>query len=159
MKLSWRYQVQVMGVSFGSWWNSPDGEQKTMHHPPAARSPIDSVLGDETVKVPQDFISELMFTRIDYEGRLRSCLGCRRQPRIDHSLLCEATWKAYPIRARRSQLIKPSELALVNFKILICHVDPENKMFRWVGFSFINFRFLKSWLPLKRLAWLFNLRF
>jgi len=54
----------------------------------SARSPIDFVPGDETVKVPQDFISGLKFNLIDFGGYERNCPGCGRQ------------------------LIKPSELAL-----------------------------------------------
>jgi hypothetical protein len=45
----------------------------------SARSPIDFVPGNETVKVPQDFISGLKLNRIDFGGRLRNCPGCGRQ--------------------------------------------------------------------------------
>jgi len=42
----------------------------------SARSPIDFVPGDETVKVPQDFISGLKFNLIDFGGYERNCPGC-----------------------------------------------------------------------------------
>jgi len=45
----------------------------------SARSPIDFVPGDETVKVPQDFISGLKLNLIDFEGELQSSQGCGRQ--------------------------------------------------------------------------------
>jgi hypothetical protein len=60
----------------------------------SAGSPIDFVSAAGSVRVPQDLISELMFTRIDFWGQLRSSPGCERQ------------------------LIKPSELAFRCF--LIC---------------------------------------
>ena len=52
---------------------------KTMTTRASARSPIDFVSDAGSVRVPQDFISGLMFTRIDFGGQLRSCPGCRRQ--------------------------------------------------------------------------------
>jgi hypothetical protein len=59
-------------------------------------SPIDFVSAAGSVRVPQDLISELMFTLIDFRCRLRSGPGCR------------------------SQLIKPSVLANVcNFYFLV----------------------------------------
>jgi hypothetical protein len=66
-----------------------------------------------------------MFTRIDFSVRLRSCPGCKRQPRIDHNFFCEATWNSHSIRARRRQLIKPSVLGAGAFFFiwLICHDD------------------------------------
>jgi len=58
-----------------------------------ARSPIDFVLVAGSVRVQQSFISWNEFSRIDFGGRLQSCLGCGRQ------------------------LIKPSESAFrANFK-------------------------------------------
>jgi hypothetical protein len=54
----------------------------------SADSPIDFVLAAGTVREPQDFISEKDFSLIDFWGRIRSSQGCR------------------------SQLIKPTELAL-----------------------------------------------
>ena len=57
----------------------------------SAGSPIDFVLGNETVKVPQNFISVLKLKRIDFGGRLRNCPDCGRQ------------------------LIKPTELCFVLF--------------------------------------------
>jgi len=55
----------------------------------SAGSPIDFVSAAGTVQLQQNFISGLMFTRIDSGGCLQSCPGCGRQ------------------------LIKPSELWLV----------------------------------------------
>jgi hypothetical protein len=52
----------------------------------SAGSPTESVPGEGTVKVPQDFISGLKLNLIDIGGELRSSPGCG------------------------SQLIKPSEL-------------------------------------------------
>jgi len=45
----------------------------------SAGNPIDIVTAAGTVKVPKDFISGLMFTRIDFWGRLRSSPGWRSQ--------------------------------------------------------------------------------
>jgi hypothetical protein len=64
----------VMGVSFGSRRNSPDGEQKT--YLPVGRqgtnalasSPIDFVSAAGSVRVPQNLISWIDFTRIDFWG-------------------------------------------------------------------------------------------
>ena len=46
-----------------------------------AASPIDFVSAVETVRVQQNFINGLMFTRIDFWSRLRNCAGWRSQPR------------------------------------------------------------------------------
>jgi hypothetical protein len=46
--------------------NCPDGDAKTMTTRASARSPIDFVPGNETVKVPQNFISGFKLNRIDF---------------------------------------------------------------------------------------------
>ena len=53
-----------MAVSFGSRRNSPDGEQKTRHQR-VGPQPDDTVPGDETVWVLQDFINGTEFKNID----------------------------------------------------------------------------------------------
>jgi hypothetical protein len=60
----------------------------------SAGSPIDFVSAAGFVRVPQDLISWLNFSLIDFGGRLRSSPGCR------------------------SQLIKPTELWLVIIFVL-----------------------------------------
>jgi hypothetical protein len=71
----------------------------------SAGSPIDFVSAAESVRVPQDLISGLMFTRKDFCGRLRSCPGCR------------------------SQLIKPSELVVAFLNQLLYGLGFVRRLF------------------------------
>jgi len=74
----------------------------------SARSPIDFVPVDGTVKVPQDLISGLKFNLIDFGGLLRSSQGCG------------------------SQLTKPSELAFrANFKTVNVSVSVSQSLKSW----------------------------
>jgi hypothetical protein len=91
-----RYQVPISGRVVSCHDEIVQMTSKKQGTSASAGSPIDFVSAAGSVWVSQDLISVLMFTRIDFGGRLQSSLGCR------------------------SQLIKPSVLANVwNFRFVV----------------------------------------
>ena len=81
-----RYQVPVDGSEVSCHDEIVSVKSKKQGTSASDDSANDAVQVDETVRVPQDLISGLKFTRIDFGVQLKSSPGCR------------------------SQLIKPSEL-------------------------------------------------
>jgi hypothetical protein len=77
-KLSWRYQVRVMAVSFGSRWNSQGGEQKTRHQR-VGRQPYWLCLGSRISPGATRFDKLIRFYSHRLWGWLRSSPGCRSQ--------------------------------------------------------------------------------
>ena len=68
IKLSKRYQVPIDGCKLSCHDEIVQMASKKQGTRASAGSPIDFVSAAGLVKVPQDLISELMFTRIDFEG-------------------------------------------------------------------------------------------
>jgi hypothetical protein len=77
-KIAKRYQVQIDGSEVMCHDELVSVKSKKQGASALARQPKDAVPGDETVRVPQDFINGREVTNIDFGASYKAVLGWRK---------------------------------------------------------------------------------
>jgi hypothetical protein len=73
-----RYQVQIDGSEVSCHNEIVSVKSKKQGTRASAHQPKDAVPGDETVRVPQNFINETEVTRIDFGAGYTTVMGWRK---------------------------------------------------------------------------------